>query len=170
MKKQIQLLGGLMVFIALLTINSTAFADFVIKGGGTVVVMNGTSLTSNTNVTIESSGTLDNSGTVTLNANFTNNGIADLGTGSIVLSGTAMQEFGGSSVSEIDHLTVNNTGPGVTLSGSLRVDNSFTLTDGLVDMADYSLTLGPSISEVLGTPSVNNMIVTNGLGELRKEF
>ncbi|MEN8226105.1 MAG: hypothetical protein ABFS05_12180, partial [Bacteroidota bacterium] len=170
MKKQIQLLRGAMVFLALLTINSTAFAGFVIKSGATIKVKSGTSLVAKVDVTVSDGATVTNDGTITLRKNFTNNGTANLGTGEFILEGTTgAQLVDGTAVSEFGILTVNNS-DGVSLGNSVRVNTGMTMTTGVVELYDYNFTVGPGVTSVSGTFDATCMIATNGTGEMRKEY
>ena len=167
MKKQIHLLGSLLVIMALLTMNINAFADVVIKNGSTIKVSSGADFVVSSPVTVEVGGTLDNDGTVTLKGNFTNNGTADLGDGTIVFSGTALQNIAGGTVSQFENLTINNAA-GVATALDSRVDGSLTLTSGNLLLSSNNLTLGTA-SSIAGSPSVSNMIVP-GTGTVVKLF
>jgi len=68
------------------------------------------------------------------------------------------------------NLVINNTSSaGLTLTDNISVKGILTLTDGLVNLGSHNLKLTEAAS-VAGTPSVDNMVVATGTGELRKTF
>jgi hypothetical protein len=73
-----------------------------------------------------------------------------------------------SSTLSIINLNINNS-YGIALGGNLTVSNTLTLTNGLLTLGAYNLTLGSSAS-ISGTPSASKMIVATSTGELRKTF
>jgi len=174
MKKQIHMLRGALILIALLTINSTTFADFVIKGNAKVNVLAGTSLTSHVDVSMSESAVFTNNGTVTLKGNFTNNvaGVSDLGNGNFIMDGPAAQSVFGTGTSQIVDLDINN-GNGVTFDGSVNISGTLVMESGIVTLGSGNLLLESTSTLSIGTSEafgLTKMFVTNGTGELRKEF
>ena len=106
---------------------------------------------------------------VSLKGDFLNNGFYTSSTEMLVLSGVSEQEIGGSGSTTFYGLKLNNAS-GVLLSSNLTVTDELILTDGLLDISDANLTLGADISQIQGDPSASNMIVTSGLGALRKRY
>ncbi len=90
----------------------------------------------------------------------------------IIYAGTSAQVTGTGLAPTIGvagtYVTINNPA-GVTLSQSLTFNNTATcgivLQNGLFSLGNFSLTL-PTLTVINGTPSVTNMIVTNGTGQL----
>jgi hypothetical protein len=60
-------------------------------------------------------------------------------------------------------------GGGKNLTGNCTINGTLTLTSGTLGLGSNNLTLGTS-SIVSGTPSATNMVVAEGLGELRKQI
>jgi len=174
MKKQIQLLKGAVVILALLTINSTAFADFVIKSGSTIKVTGTATVVSESNVVVESGGVLDNEGTVTLKGNFTNEntGLNDLGPGSFIMAGAAAQVVDGSGTSRFKDLKIDNSSGGVTFDGSAQVGGTLTMENGLVFLGtgDMTMEVAATLSPGSGAFGSSKMFVTDGTGEFIQNF
>jgi hypothetical protein len=57
----------------------------------------------------------------------------------------------------------------VTLGAPVTVNTALEFIEGILYLGDYHLTLAPSAT-VTGVPGDSTMIVTNGTGELRKQF
>lgn len=100
-------------------------------------------------LTIDGTADLDASAnTVDLNVagNWTNNGTFTQGTQSVVLNGTAAaQTIGGTTATTFYDLTLNNTSgmsPEFILGNSLTAQNMLTMTEGLIDLAANSITIG----------------------------
>jgi hypothetical protein len=68
------------------------------------------------------------------------------------------------------NLVINNSSfGGVNLNSAITVNGTLTLANGLVNLESHNLILGQT-SDITGTPTVTNMIVATGSGELRKTF
>jgi hypothetical protein len=84
------------------------------------------------------------SNTVTISGNWTNNSSFDPGTSTVVFNGAGSQAITGTAAAFTDNttdfynLTINNTGAGVTVSGTdiIDVDNELNLTDGNIIVAN----------------------------------
>lgn len=78
---------------------------------------------------------------IKLTGNLTNNGSFTDQNGTVELVGALAQTLGGSSVTEFNHLTVNNSA-GVTLNQGIKIGGTLTLTNGTLDLNDNDLTFG----------------------------
>ncbi|MDB5255497.1 MAG: hypothetical protein JWM14_192 [Chitinophagaceae bacterium] len=67
------------------------------------------------------------------------------------------------------NLIINNSN-GVKLHATRSINGTLTLTNGLFDLQNNHFTLGENSPAIAGLPSVSNMVVTSGSGELRKIF
>lgn len=96
---------------------------------------------------------------VTIYGDVTNNGtIADSGT-LVTLAGSAMQTFGGSSVTTLNNLLLNNSdATGVTLTQDLNVRGTLTFTDGYLNTTAANILTLTATSAVAGTS--NNSFVS----------
>jgi len=110
--------------------------------------------------------TLNNLGTLVVLGDFTNNGNASLGTGTIKLMGSSSQAVGGTNT--FQNLEVNNA-TGVTVNGPAQVNGTLTLTNGLITLGGNTMQLGTSAT-VAGTPGPTKMVVATGAGQMRKQF
>lgn len=122
----------------------------------------------------QSAGTVDLNGyTLTISGNFTRGDtIFTADNGKVILGGSGPQTLGGTTSTTFYDLEINNssTGIAVVLGVDTIVNNTLTLTDGLLDLDDYNLDLGASANAIGGSPSANNMVVTSGTGALRKYY
>ncbi|MCX6163390.1 MAG: T9SS type A sorting domain-containing protein [Ignavibacteriae bacterium] len=113
-----------------------------------------------------------NSKTITVQGDVSLSGSAqfDASSGEIIFSGGSYSGTitPSSSTLSIINLSINNSN-GIALGGNLTVTNTLTLTNGLLTLGAYNLTLGSSAT-ISGTPSATNMIVATSTGELRKTF
>ncbi|MBN2549281.1 MAG: ExeM/NucH family extracellular endonuclease [Anaerolineales bacterium] len=106
-------------------------------------------------------------GTLALTGSFTlSGGTFNHRNGVVIFNGSASQTISGAAT--FYGLTLDNSGAGLSLAGSTRIESLLTLADGLFVLDGYHLTLGPSAS--LSGGSLDSMVITNGAGELRKEF
>jgi len=96
--------------------------------------------------------------------NWVNNGGAFVsGTGTVAFNGSGAQAIGGTASTAFSNLTINNTSAdsaGVTLGIGQTVNGTLTLTDGLLKIGGYDLTLGTGASISGGTSAVS-MVVTD---------
>ncbi len=97
-----------------------------------------------------------------------NNSVNSIFDGTVVFSGTSLQEIGGSESTEFSVLDIDNNN-GVFLSTDSRIADELILTAGVLDIGDFNLTLS-DISSVSGTFSSGNMINVAGSGLLSKEI
>jgi len=96
---------------------------------------------------------------VTIYGDVTNNGtISDSGT-LVTLAGSNLQTFGGSSVTTLNNLLLNNTSTtGVTLAQALNVRGTLTFTDGYLNTTTTNILTLTATSAVTGTS--NNSFVS----------
>lgn len=105
--------------------------------------------------------------TLTLTGGFTlSGGTFNHRNGVVIFNGSVLQTLGGAVT--FYGLMLDNSGAGLSLAGNTRIEGPLTLTDGLFVLDGYHLTLGSSAS--LSGGSLDSMVITNGAGELRKEF
>lgn len=106
--------------------------------------------------------------TVSGNLYFTNGAQIATSNGTVIFGGSTAQTISADALQTVNNLTISNSS-GISLNGNLTVNNTLTLTNGLLSLGSSNLTLGETAT-ISGTPSATNMIVTNGTGELRKVF
>jgi len=97
-----------------------------------------------------------------------NNSTNSIFDGTVVFSGTSIQEIGGSESTEFSVLDIDNNN-NVFLSANTRIADELILTNGVLDIRDFNLTLS-DFSSVSGTFSSGNMINVDGSGMLNKEI
>jgi hypothetical protein len=147
------------------SITGTAVTNF-----NNLIVNPGTSLTLNGNITVNnlniSSGTLIcGPGKVSVSGNFTNNGkYTDNNSNSsgIGLTGTSQQQVSGSGT--FGWLELNNAS-GAVLNNSITLNESFTMTSGILNIQQYILTLqvNGNIYQNGSKFGTNKMITTSGV-------
>ncbi len=84
------------------------------------------------------------------------------------MAGTTHQIIGGNSPITFDNLTVNKESGLVVLNHHVRINGTLTLTAGSIKIGDKNLTLGNSA--VAGVFGVNNMIIADGDGFVRRPY
>jgi hypothetical protein len=99
---------------------------------------------------------------------FINNSTETVLNGSVIFSGTALQEIGGTESSQFTILEIDNLN-GVYLAVDTRVADQLILSSGVLDLGDFNLTMS-DIADVSGTFSSDNMIAVDGNGRLIKEI
>jgi len=119
------------------------------------------------NITIHTGSSLTDNGTLNIYGAVTNSGTFTTSNGAVNFVGSSAQNTTGLS-GNFGSITINNA-LGVSLSSDVTVSGTLTLTNGLLILGSYNMTLGAA-SVISGTPSASNMVVTNGTGELRKTF
>ncbi len=112
------------------------------SNGGTKTAVAGLTVAGNL---IIGSGTLFSASTFTHNiaGNFTNNGNFTAGTSTIHFNGTSNQVVTG--VSSFHHVTLNSSAD-LQIANAITINGALTLTDGLFDINDQTLTLNGSFS------------------------
>jgi autotransporter-associated beta strand protein len=76
----------------------------------------------------------------------------------------------GSTINQMNNLTINNGGGAVNLDKNILVNGALNIVSGRVNISSHILSIGASGSVTVTNPSINNMIVADGTGELRKFF
>jgi len=141
--------------------NLTLAGSATITAGGTISVGGNLLL---------GSGTTFTAGSFTHNVggNFENNGSSFNVAGSTFnFNGITSQSIGGFIPTSFSNLTLNNAA-GATLGNIINVTGTLTLTSGVLSLGSNNLNLG--FSAVAGTPSASNMIVTDGSGQVRRQY
>ena len=138
-----------------------------ISSGAIISLSGGTTA----NYTNTGNGRIDLEGTIKITGNWTNNSstypvFTNLNTtGTVSFIGTTQQTIGGSYSTTFENLILNNSS-GFLLGNHQTINNTFTMTAGVTDLASFNLTMG-SINNLSGTGSVSNMLVSSGTGEFR---
>lgn len=83
-------------------------------------------------------------------------------------TGVVDQIIGGTAISAFDQLVINKQSNKVMLAQDIEVGSTLTLTKGNVVIGTNNLTLGAN--PVAGSFGVNNMIVADGTGQVRRPF
>ena len=76
-----------------------------------------------------------------ISGDFTNNGTFNSSTGIVTMSGTAAQAINGSAAPSFYNYTNKNISTGVTLGVATTIQNTFTLSSGILDASSFDLTL-----------------------------
>lgn len=140
--------GGIPVSTTDVTINAGTRFSPVINGTANV---HSITIGSGATVTINAAGTLN------LYGNFVNNGTLNAIAGTIAFRGATNQTVAALSVGNV---VMNGTG-GVTLNGNMTVGNVLTLTNGNITLGSYNIYLTTS-----ATGSTASHIITNGAGSV----
>lgn len=154
--------------LAAILLSTSLSADNIVTSGTTLRVVSGTSLVSPAALTLQNGSSLTNLGTVILSGNLTNQNVAvsTLGSGTIVMTGTALQTISG--LNTFGNLTLNNAA-GVNLGGNTTVNGVLTFTSGRLALGTSNLLLGTTAT-VAGAPTAASMVIATGTGEMRKSF
>jgi hypothetical protein len=147
------------------TIYPTAYNNLTIDKSAQTASLSAATVVSG-NLTI-SAGTFSGSASnydLTVKGNFTNNGTFTYGTGTVTLDGTGTQTISGTTATTFYKLTVNKASGSVTLSSSITVNNTLTLTKGVISTGSNSLIL-PSTGAVSGGSALSYVD-----GKLQKNF
>ena len=147
----------------------TPTGGVIVSSTGTITLNAAKTLNPLVPLTISSGATLaTNNFQMILGGDFLNSGTFTAGTGTVTMNGAA-QTIGGGATTTFYNLDISNV-DGSLLGHDEIVSNTLTLTGGRLLLGAYNLTLGASANAVAGTLSANNMVVTNGVGQLRKLF
>jgi|GEM_PF-5172091 len=106
--------------------------------------------------TLTVSGTIDNTGG---NLRFTGatNGLA-VNSGTVTYYGASQTITSGT----YNNLVINQSSGQASLGGNVTVNGTLTLTNGVVNLSGFNLTLGPSATISVASPSATRMIIANG--------
>jgi hypothetical protein len=148
MIKTQSLLAFLFCFGAFL---SPVIAQNMLLVGGTSMIVNaGTTVIIPGTVNIDGGAVLDNNGEIHISGDFLNDGTTPSSTGELVCDGSALQQIGGSSVSQFHHLTIDNTS-GVELAQSCLVDGTLQFVAGKLITQAHRVTLNAqSLQSIAG--------------------
>lgn len=117
--------------------------DFFIQTGGDVFLQNGAVITLQ--------GSLQNNGSIG-------------GTGTFLFKGSTVQSIAGIGTTNFFNLTIENNA-GVGLARNIGVGNLLTLSSGLFDIKNYTVSLNPAAT-VTGETDITRIISTSGGGYL----
>jgi hypothetical protein len=146
---------------------SGVYAQNTISAGTNVKISSGTVVTSVQDFAIQNGGGLQVEGSLILKKNFSSSNPSDnLGTGTVVFSGTTAQSLTGQNT--MGTLAVNNAA-GLDIAGNTTVSTGLGLQNGHIRLGSNNLTMGNSAT-VSGTPSATAMVVATGTGEMRKSY
>jgi len=101
---------------------------------------------------------------------FQNNGTFSATDGTVLMSGTANDvdaTVGGSSTTLFNNLQISKTSNNVLLTNNIQVSNTLNLSNGLLDIGDYNVSINSGGSSING--STNSYIKTSGTGVLTQE-
>ena len=147
------------------TIQVSKSAGGVLSIGGSV-----TFLRVNGDLVITSGGFSPGTKPILISGNWTKNGgTFTPGTGIITMNGSG-KTIGGTSSTTFNNLTINNNALGILLGNHQIVNGTLTLSNGLLKLGSYNLTLGATAPAIPNPFWTANMIVADGTGELRKIF
>ena len=145
----------------------TSFNNLTTTGGTTTL---GVGITINGALTIGSGTTLDVSASnfgIAANGTWVNNGSASTSftarAGTVTFGGSAAQTIGGSIATTFYNATISNSS-GVTLNYSEIVSNTLMLTNGLLTLGSYNLTI--STATTISGGSATTYVQTNSTGQL----
>ncbi len=129
----------------------------IIANTGAITLNENKTLYGSAQLTINSGATLNcGNYSLDLNGNFINNGTLNSPTGTVIFSGTSAQTIGGTSTTTFYKLTINNSN-GVSLGNSVVVTNTLTLTSGILNTGNNSITFSGNAANPIET--TNNRIV-----------
>ena len=160
------------------TINKTAGQTLSVTGSTNQLNVSGTfqqttgnftapatmSITGNTTLL---SGTFTAGNSLTLVGDFTRNGgTFTPGSGTVFLTGVS-KTVGGTTSTTFNNLTIGNNA-NIFLGIAQFVNGTLNLSNGVLRLGGYHLTLGASAPAITGASYTGSMIVASGTGELRR--
>jgi hypothetical protein len=144
--------GGTAQTIARTVVPGETLNIVSISGSGTKTL--GSALTVNSNLTIAAGCTLDvsagNNYGLAVKGNWTNNGTFVAQAGIVQLTGAALQNIGGASMTTFNSITLNNAA-GATLTAGANLGGTLTLTKGNFTTTGQTFTL---LSTATGTANI----------------
>jgi autotransporter-associated beta strand protein len=139
------------------------------------------------NLITSAAGQKNATGAITVNNNLTNSTIFDLGSNTLLVSGvldntggdlrfsgatnglavsTGTVTYYGSSqtitTGTYNNLVINQASGQASLGGNVTVNGTLTLTNGILNLSGFNLTLGPTATISVASPSATRMIIANG--------
>lgn len=161
-----------------ITLNKTAGQTLSVAGGTTQLNVGGTFQQTSGNFTAPASmsvtgnatllsGTFTAGNSLTLNGDFIRNGgTFTPGSGTVTMTGT-VKDIGGTSSTTFNNLTIGNNAS-IFLANNQNVNGTLNLSNGVLTLMTYHLTLGASAPAITGASYTGSMIVASGTGELRR--
>ncbi|MEQ1587642.1 MAG: autotransporter-associated beta strand repeat-containing protein, partial [Cyclobacteriaceae bacterium] len=160
--------GGAPQTVAAVTYNNLTLSGAGQKNGGGAIIVSG-NLTNSSIFdlganTLSVTGTIDNTGG---NIRFTGptNGIAS-NTGIITYYGASQTIATGT----YNNLVINQSAGVASLGGSVTINGVLTLTNGNLNLNGFDLTLGPTATISVASPSETRMIIATGGNQVIKTF
>jgi pectin methylesterase-like acyl-CoA thioesterase len=146
------------------TSTSATTQTLTVKGN---LVISGGALYASTNTTSGTAGTINIGGNLVHTGGLFGNGTSAVG-GKIVFNGSGTQSISTTGFSNGPTIVLNNTatGIGVALASDVAIDNTLTLTSGILALGSYNLTFGANATN--SGSSSSSFIYPNGSGQLRK--
>ncbi|MCW5912187.1 MAG: autotransporter-associated beta strand repeat-containing protein [Cyclobacteriaceae bacterium] len=139
------------------------------------------------NLVTSGAGQKNAAGAITVNNNLTNSTILDLGANALTVTGvldntggnlrftgatngiavaTGTVTYYGASQTiasgTYNNLVINQSSGQASLGGNVTVNGTLTLTNGVLNLAGFDLTLGPAATISIASPSATRMIIANG--------
>ncbi|MBT8317284.1 hypothetical protein [Lutibacter sp.] len=133
----------------------TINGDFSTSGTASIMVADSLYIKGNTTISL---GSIFENGSEThiLEGNFENNGtFTAASNGTIIFSGETAQTISGSSITNFDKLTINNS-LGVTQESDINVNNVLTFNDGNLNVGANTLGINGTISNPSGNIEVSS--------------
>lgn len=122
----------------------------------------------NGGITNLGTGTFDSDGIINLEGNWTNNASNNVfintdNTGSVLFSGTTLQQIGGTALTDFENLTMSNSGAGAYISFNQQIEYELFMADGDFDLRNNDVQLVQATSTVTGETTANRIKSTDGL-------
>ncbi|MEO1438712.1 MAG: hypothetical protein AAFV80_24440, partial [Bacteroidota bacterium] len=106
-----------------------------------------------------------NSQIVLQNTEWTNNGIYESGTGTVLFSGDHPQEqtnIGGNSISQFYNLELQKSANGVQLEQNIEIKNELRMNGGILDLHGDTILLATPNSAIINESEFNRILGPNG--------
>jgi hypothetical protein len=142
-----------------ITISNTLSATFDLTKGGTNALVFTTNPVSLNNLIVASGTLTSTSGTLTISGTFSNSGTFNNNGGTVLYDGTSQ------TITDLiyNNLSINQSAGQASLGGAVTVNGVLTMTNGILNLNGFDLTLGTAASISIAAPSATKMIlVTSG--------
>jgi hypothetical protein len=149
-----------------ITISNTLTTTFDLTKGGTSTlsfIANPVSL----NNLIVASGTLTStSGTLTISGTFSNSGTFNNNGGTVLYDGTSQ------TITDLiyNNLSINQSAGQASLGGAVTINGVLTMTNGILNLNGFDLTLGTAASISIAAPSATKMILVASGNKVIKTY
>lgn len=132
----------LVLFFVLLC--QSVIAQHLINESSYINISSGTYLNVLGDIRNEGTGTINNGGLYSVSGDITNNAsnMMNTGTGDVKLNGTSMQSLAGTNDIIFYNLDIDNSSVGIILNRGISVSNNLNMTDGNIDLNNYTIDLG----------------------------